>query len=393
MIDYAPSFQTPRPPGPGRELAPNKSSYRFVMLSLSHRFLMVLGLVVALPASAPWALAGEEKAPAATQATTAPADADIAKAVKQLDSERFADRQAAGEKLEAAGKAAIGALEKAALGDSLEVTTRTIELLQKFGKSPDDATREAARAALERLAKSDRPAGNRAQEALKTLQPAQGQGLVLGPGVTIVGGVPGIVGNIQIQGGTVQIGGGVSRISISNVNGVKRIEADENGKKVRIDDDPQNGIKMEVTTQKDGKDITEKYEAKNADELKKNFPEAHKLYKQYSDGMGGNMGGIQIQMGKAIQIGGGPVATQPAAAAAIPPGLGAGDVPIEVTTAMMKRLAEQLQALSKGDRLKDAPASERENLKKQAEELKRQISDLEKHLEKSAKAEAETQKN
>ena len=60
---------------------------------------------------------------------------------------------------------------------------------------------------------------------------------------------------------------------------------------------------------------------------------------------------------------------------------------------MMKRLAEQLQALSKGDRLKDAPASERENLKKQAEELKRQISDLEKHLEKSAKAEAETQKN
>jgi hypothetical protein len=371
---------------------PNQISYQF-MLSLSLRFLMVLGLVVALPASAPWALAGEEKAPATTQATTAPADADIAKAVKQLDSERFADRQAASEKLEAAGKAAIGALEKAALGDSLEVTTRTIELLQKFGKSPDDATKEAARAALERLAKSDRPAGNRAQEALKTLQPAQGQGLVLGPGVTIVGGVPGIVGNIQIQGGTVQIGGGVSRISVSNVNGVKRIEAEENGKKIKIDDDPQNGIKMEVTTRKDGKDITEKYEAKNADELKKNFPEAHKLYKQYSDGMGGNMGAIQIHVGKAIQIGGGPVATQPAAAAAMPSGQGARDVPIEVTTAMMKRLAEQLQALSKGDRLKNAPASEKENLKKQAEELKRQISDLEKQLEKSAKAETETEKN
>jgi hypothetical protein len=373
---------------------PNQISYQF-MLSLSLRFLMVLGLVVALPASAPWALAGEEKAPATTQASTAPADADIAKAVKQLDSERFADRQAASEKLEAAGKAAIGALEKAALGDSLEVTTRTIELLQKFGKSPDDATKEAARAALERLAKSDRPAGSRAQEALKTLQPAQGQGLVLGPGVTIVGGVPGIVGNIQIQGGTVQIGGGVSRISISNVNGVKRIEADENGKKVRIDDDPQNGIKMEVTTRKDGKDITEKYEAKNADELKKNFPEAHKLYKQYSEGIGGNMGAIQVRVGagNAIQIGGGPVATQPAAAAAMPPGLGARDVPIEVTTAMMKHLAEQLQALRNGDRLKNAPASERENLKKQAEELKRQISDLEKQLEKSAKAEAETRKN
>ena len=57
----------------------------------------------------------------------------------------------------------------------------------------------------------------------------------------------GIMGNIQIRG--MQLGGGMTRISVSNVNGVKRIEADENGKKVRIDDDPQNGIKMEVTTQ------------------------------------------------------------------------------------------------------------------------------------------------
>jgi hypothetical protein len=104
------------------------------------------------------------------------------------------------------------------------------------------------------------------------------------------------------------------------------------------------------------------------------------------------MGAIQIHVGKAIQIGGGPVSTQPAAAAAMPPGQGASDVPIEVTTAMMKRLAKQLQALSKGDRLKDAPASERENLKKQAEELKRQISDPEKQLEKSDKAEAESEK-
>jgi len=103
------------------------------------------------------------------------------------------------------------------------------------------------------------------------------------------------------------------------------------------------------------------------------------------------MGAIQIHVGKAIQIGGGPVSTQPAAAAAMPPGQGASDVPIEVTTAM-KRLAKQLQALSKGDRLKDAPASERENLKKQAEELKRQISDPEKQLEKSDKAEAESEK-
>ena len=105
------------------------------------------------------------------------------------------------------------------------------------------------------------------------------------------------------------------------------------------------------------------------------------------------MGAIQIHVGKAIQIGGGPVSTQPAAAGALPPGQGAGDVPVEITTHLIKRLAEQLQALRNGDRLKNAPASERENLKKQAEELKRQISDLEKQLEKSAKVEVETRKN
>jgi len=332
-------------------------------------------------------MADDDKAPAATQPQAPATDADIAKAVEQLDAERFADRQAAGAKLEAAGKAAIGALEKAALGDSLEATTRAVDLLQKLGKSSDDAARQAALAALERLAKSDRPAGNRAQEALNALQPARAPALVA-PG--------GIRGNLRIMGGTVQIqgvqiGGGVSKISISNVNGVKRIEAEDNGRKVTIDEDPQNGIKMEVATRKDGKDVTEKYQARNADELKEKFPEAHKLYKQYSEGIAGRVGAIQVGAGGAVRLGGrGAVRVGPATAPAVVPPAGvARSVPISITTLLMKRLADQLEALQQAGGLNDATPAERESLKKQAEELKRQISDLEKQLDQAAKADAE----
>ncbi len=366
------------------------------MLALSYRLLTVAGLVAALLAPGQFALAAGDKAPAATQAATAPADVDIAKEIRQLNADRFADRQAASERLEAAGKPAIGALEKAALGESLEVTTRAIKLLQKFGQSSDAPTAQAAREALERLAKSDGQAASQSREALKELQPAQaqGEGLIVGPGMIIVGGGPGLVGNITVQVGAVQIGGGaaMTRISVSNVNGVKNVDVDDNGRKIKISDDPQKGIKMEVTAQKDGKEVTDKYEAKNADELKTKFPEAHKLYKQYAEG-GGNAGGFRIRAaGNAVQLGGGPAATQPAGgagAAAIPAGVGAGAVPIEITTAMMKNLAQQLAALSKGGQLKDAPAAEKANLKKQAEHLKRQIADLEKQLENTPPAEME----
>ncbi|MBC8873797.1 MAG: hypothetical protein H8E44_30525 [Planctomycetes bacterium] len=61
---------------------------------------------------------------------------------------------------------------------------------------------------------------------------------------------------------------------------------------------------MEVTEKKDGKETTKKYAAKNADELKKDHAEAHKIYEKYSKGAGGR---IQIQAfpaqpGRAIQI-------------------------------------------------------------------------------------------
>ena len=122
---------------------------------------MWAGVFLAVSAAA-WG--AEEKTDAAKKgdAATAPqaaeaTAADIAAWIKQLDADKFADRQEASEKLYAAGKAAIPASAEAAAGPSLEVTVRSIDLLQRFLDSPDKAIKDAATAGLEKIAKSDKP--------------------------------------------------------------------------------------------------------------------------------------------------------------------------------------------------------------------------------------------
>ena len=82
------------------------------------------------------------------------------------------------------------------------------------------------------------------------------------------------------------VAGGARRMSVKNVNGVKDIEAEEEGRKVKIHDDPDEGIEMSVTEKKDGKEETKEYKVKNADELKEKHPEAHKIYEQYNQARG-----------------------------------------------------------------------------------------------------------
>ena len=65
---------------------------------------------------------------------------------------------------------------------------------------------------------------------------------------------------------------------MQNINGVKKIVANENGRKIQINDDPNQGIVVTVT--ENGK--AKKYEAKNADELKKKHPDGYKIYEKYS---------------------------------------------------------------------------------------------------------------
>jgi len=235
-------------------------------MRMKSQLAIVLSLFLLLPASQ---LVAQEK-----QADVD--EAPIVSLIKQLASSNFAERQAASQQLTKLGKQVIPRLTAAALGDNREAVTRSVDILKGHLKSVNEKLQSAARAALEKIAAIENGVGPRlAREALAPPkprpQPAPGR---------VIRGFP------QIQ---LQIQGGAKAIKMRNVNGVKDIEVTEKDRTIKIHDDPNQGIKVEITETKNGKPVTRKFEAKNADELKKKHPEAHKLYQQYSQGVAGNI--------------------------------------------------------------------------------------------------------
>jgi len=216
--------------------------------------------------------------------------AELDKLMEQLDANSFSERQAAQQKLAEIGKAAFPALEKGTQNVSREVAVRSLDILKGQLQKGDDATKAAAKEVFERLAKSNDPSlAKRAAEALSTPKPMVQPPLGLpGPGI-----VPGRIGAAQIEIKVAGGAGNIRKMKVTEVNGIKSIEAEGNGKKVQITDDPAKGIQMEVTETKDGKETTQKYEAKDAAELKTKHPEAHKLYEEYSK----QPAGIQLRVG------------------------------------------------------------------------------------------------
>jgi hypothetical protein len=257
--------------------------------------------------------ADDQPAEKSSSGKSQPSAAEIWQWIKDLDSDAFATRQTAAEMLYQAGKPVIAALEQAAGGKSLEVTMQSVNVLRRQLQSADNETKQAAKDALERLSKSQSPAAAPAKEALA---PPPAPPVNQNPLALIRGfGGPGF-GNLQIQGGNIQIvpngipAGGLQVFRIqANLggNGNRTTDVNENGKKIHIQDD-QNGIEIKVSENVNGKDKTETFKAKDADELKKKSPEAHKLYEKYMNGPG--VGNIQIQ---ALPLPGGfqPIAPQP----------------------------------------------------------------------------------
>jgi len=250
-------------------------------------------------------------APAADASNQAATDAQIAQWVKELDSDLFATRQSAAQKLYEAGTPAIKPVTEATGSPSLEVSSQAIEILRRMLHSDQTPLHEAAKHALEDLAKGDNAAASRAREALAPPPaPQQGQipGVPFGAGGIIVPGGGQIQIGIGINGGNIQVapGGGaqVIRMRTQVANGVTKIEVEENGKKIKIEKDPNNGIEINVTEKVNGQDKTDTYKAKDADELKKKSPEAYKLYEKYGQAGGGAFGNVQI---RAIQAGAMPV--------------------------------------------------------------------------------------
>ena len=206
--------------------------------------------------------------------------AAISKLIKNLESRDFATRESATNELTRLGKAAVPALQAAALGKNRESSGRAFGILRKLFQSEDAEVKAATKKALEQIVEKDAPGISRQAELLLDPPKPPRQ--------------RGVGAQIQVQ---VRVGGGGRKVSIRTVNGVKEIDAEENGQKVHIEDDPKIGIKVKITEKNaDGKEETKTYEAKNADDLK--HPDAHKVYEKYSKGGGINV----IQFGIPGQI-------------------------------------------------------------------------------------------
>lgn len=288
-------------------------------LSLSAAAMLFLACYLAAAAETPAPLASD----AGTPEPAAVAGDDPKSWIKGLDETEFARRQEASQRLMEAGKAVFPELESAALQGRREASGRAMEILERHFQRGDDDTKQAARAALERLAKTGN-AGvvQRANNALNP--PQQPAEQAFGP----FGALPIMPGrNVQIQ--IAANNANARRVHIRSVNGKKEIEVEENGKKTKVQDGANGGIEAEITEKINGKEQVRKVSAKDLDELKKKDADAARIYEQFQQGSN-----MRIQAG-GIQVGG-----------VQRPNLGgAGGPPKEAIERMIKSLDDRIKQL------------------------------------------------
>lgn len=197
--------------------------------------------------------------------------------IADWDKPSFSARNAASRQLRDAGRNAFPALVEAARRGTHETISRALALLKSSLYADDASLKEAARKSLDQIAAD--PNASAAPSARQILQEydrppprlatAQAFGLPNGP---MQFGFPGFgppAANIA------------RRINTWTRNGTTTLEAFENDVKVKIQSDVAGRIKVEITRKKQGLDVTNKFEAANARELKTKHPEAHQAYQKY----------------------------------------------------------------------------------------------------------------
>jgi hypothetical protein len=215
---------------------------------------------------------------------------DVTQLVQQLDAPEFSERQEASRKLSEAGRNVFPQIEKAAEAGTREVASRGVEILKNHYQRGDQETKEAAKSALDRLAKSGNPAAaQRATEALNP--PTEPEGLPAGNLGAINPAIPlALQQQIQaaqaqrIQFGVLPAAPGVGRrISVRSINGKREIEQQEGDKITKVRDGANGGIEAEITEKVNGKETTRKVEAKDLNELKQKEPAAADIYDRYAN--------------------------------------------------------------------------------------------------------------
>ncbi len=203
----------------------------------------------------------------------AAATANISRWISQLDSDSFADRENSAQRLYDTGSDAIKPLAEAARGHSYEQTAAAIGVLRRMLKSDDLEVGKTAQTALEQIATGH--CDSAANLATDALQPPVELPEVVYPQVT-----PGMrrMNAMRMRAVQLQMAAAVPVVPIVPVVVVESTVAHDNGKKIQIDEDPQNGIRMRVTEKVTGVWTIKSYQAKDADELKQKSPDAHKMY-------------------------------------------------------------------------------------------------------------------
>lgn len=198
-----------------------------------------------------------------------PVDGDmqqtIRRWIRQLDADRYAERQQAADELAKLGKEAIPEIEKAALTGTGEVASRSVDLLKGYAGSPDDETSSAAYEALKRLAASgNQTASYIAEEAIAQLKRK------LGPD-RITDGEP-------EQPPVLPPGNFNRSVRISNdVNGDKTVDVTENGERVVARTSP-NGHVSVTWHLPGGKELT--VEAESIDKLQEKDQQAFAKFQE-----------------------------------------------------------------------------------------------------------------
>ena len=224
---------------------------------------------------------GKEESAVAGSRPAEVTEAQIKAWLKDLGATSYKTRKKAAQALWAAGVPVLPHLAASLDDQDPESATLKRGLMRKFLSAEEAEIRKAARAQLEAQAKQEGTAGESAQallakhektEAAKSDHPQQN--IVLGDNIIIE--LDGRAGNgIQVQPfGNGVVGAVQIQMNARNINGAntRSVSVTENGRKIKIQED---GKGISVT------DGDKTVQARNVEDLKKEHPDAHKLYEKY----------------------------------------------------------------------------------------------------------------
>ena len=251
-------------------------------------------------------LGADEPAPEKAAAPVVePADdteAEVARHIKALAEGDLLQRRETTGKLLGMGKAAVAPLAKEAGEGRKETMYHCFDVLTRLLASNNAETSAATKVELTKLTQSpNRPVALRANSAIQIGEILGGRaaGQLAPPAIPLGQNVvPNVRLNVALNGAN-----GV-KVQTTVINNERAIHVERGDERIEIRDKSGKDIVVRQTRIVDGKPKTDEFKAADSDELKKNHPEAFKLYEQYATRNGnvqiggGNLGGaIQIQVG------------------------------------------------------------------------------------------------